>query len=370
MEKDEDAAGEPDTALADLRTMVLDLKRQLAAFAASDESAASPRGFTRRAEKPDRAMKYRFAAEPLPKGGNWPLQGISRKVAFHRGTGVTIPYCQNATCAKERARHWHRDCPNVGKGGVSAHSFSGEDIENSVFAARFQRAIDNDNSEEFDALCIQAGGKLGIVANLSACSFCEDDGECLVSAIDKYTDIAKSADTDALHVNTFTARNNDTPLPVPVTRTFADIIGGTGFTVEAPDSEPHANMNMMSAVAQPASSDGYATSTDEGGRRTISATAQARLCSTRRWCWFGCHHQWNQLCRQQRTSIEHGDLGELSPDAIPTRRQGRHRARQGFWYRIPTHPLPPPIWGAPPSPNYSPGPTTDEEDEPSFDRQL
>ncbi|KAK3258192.1 hypothetical protein CYMTET_32753 [Cymbomonas tetramitiformis] len=42
MEKDEDAAGEPDTALADLRTMDLDLKRQLAAFTASDESAASP----------------------------------------------------------------------------------------------------------------------------------------------------------------------------------------------------------------------------------------------------------------------------------------------------------------------------------------
>ncbi|KAK3239783.1 hypothetical protein CYMTET_50313 [Cymbomonas tetramitiformis] len=64
-------------------------------------------------------------------------------------------------------------------------------------------------------------------------------------------------------------------------------------------------------------------------------------------------------------SIERRDPGELSPDAIPPRRQGRHRARQGFW--IPTHPPPPPIEDAPPSPDYSPGSTTDEEDETSTD---
>ncbi|KAK3238266.1 hypothetical protein CYMTET_51710 [Cymbomonas tetramitiformis] len=89
----EDTAGATDdTALSDLRTMVLDLKREWAAFNTdSDESSASPRGFTRRAEKSDRRMKQ-------------------------------------------------RDCPNGGKGGVSAQSFSSEDIENSVFAARFQRA--------------------------------------------------------------------------------------------------------------------------------------------------------------------------------------------------------------------------------------
>ncbi|KAK3246665.1 hypothetical protein CYMTET_43803 [Cymbomonas tetramitiformis] len=49
MERDEHAADEPDSALlADLRTMVLDLKRQLVAFTASDESTPSPRGYTPR----------------------------------------------------------------------------------------------------------------------------------------------------------------------------------------------------------------------------------------------------------------------------------------------------------------------------------
>ncbi|KAK3258191.1 hypothetical protein CYMTET_32752 [Cymbomonas tetramitiformis] len=171
--------------------------------------------------------------------------------------------------------------------------FSGKGVENSVFAARFQRAIDDDNSEEFDALFILAGGKPDIVADLSACSLCEDDGERLVSAIDRrvhrHCEECRQRVKDALHINTFTARN-DMSLPVvpaatrpstaasvelrggvdgsarlhpfmpqPVTRTFADFIGGTGFTVGTSDSEPHANMNMISAVAQPAHSDGYAT---------------------------------------------------------------------------------------------------------------
>ncbi|KAK3270026.1 hypothetical protein CYMTET_21554 [Cymbomonas tetramitiformis] len=52
-------------------------------------------------------------------------------------------------------------------------------------------------------------------------------------------------------------------MPQPVTRTFADVIGATGFTAEAPDSEPPLHMNMMSAAAQTAGSDGYATSTDD-----------------------------------------------------------------------------------------------------------
>ncbi|KAK3273055.1 hypothetical protein CYMTET_18687 [Cymbomonas tetramitiformis] len=44
-------------------------------------------------------------------------------------------------------------------------------------AARFQHAIDHDDVEEFDALCVLAGGKPDIVADVSACSFCEEDGE-------------------------------------------------------------------------------------------------------------------------------------------------------------------------------------------------
>ncbi|KAK3241312.1 hypothetical protein CYMTET_48905 [Cymbomonas tetramitiformis] len=66
MEKDNgdlDATG----GLADLRTMVLDLKRQLAAFVAPDCSEPATRGYTPRADKPDRRIKTRFATTPLPK---------------------------------------------------------------------------------------------------------------------------------------------------------------------------------------------------------------------------------------------------------------------------------------------------------------
>ncbi|KAK3235092.1 hypothetical protein CYMTET_54683 [Cymbomonas tetramitiformis] len=69
------------------------LRRQLAALVNSAESEPSPRGFTPRADKLERRHKTRFAASPLPKGGNW-SQSISKKVAFHRDTGATV------TCAK------------------------------------------------------------------------------------------------------------------------------------------------------------------------------------------------------------------------------------------------------------------------------
>ncbi|KAK3251157.1 hypothetical protein CYMTET_18995 [Cymbomonas tetramitiformis] len=80
--------------LADLRTIIiLDLKRQLAAFTASDGPATSPRGYTPRADKPDRRMKTRFATKPLTTGGNcWSHEGTSKKAAFHRDTGATVPY--------------------------------------------------------------------------------------------------------------------------------------------------------------------------------------------------------------------------------------------------------------------------------------
>ncbi|KAK3279258.1 hypothetical protein CYMTET_12851 [Cymbomonas tetramitiformis] len=117
-----------DTALADyLRIMVLALKRQLAAFTASDGSAPSPRGYIPRADKPGRRMKTRFAAKPLAERGNWP-QGISKKVVFHRGTSATVPYCQNAACAKGCARRWHRDCPNGGKGVLGLGMLQPADI--------------------------------------------------------------------------------------------------------------------------------------------------------------------------------------------------------------------------------------------------
>ncbi|KAK3273926.1 hypothetical protein CYMTET_17861 [Cymbomonas tetramitiformis] len=149
MERYERATDSPDSDIADLRTMVLDLKRQLAALTNSNDSPPAINcGFTPRAGKASRQMK-------------------------------------------------NRD-------GLSAYSFN-EEAENSVLAARFQHAIDNDNAEEFEALCVLAGGKPDIVADISACSFCEEDGEALISAIDEYTDMARRVDTGMLNVNTFTA---------------------------------------------------------------------------------------------------------------------------------------------------------------------
>ncbi|KAK3249460.1 hypothetical protein CYMTET_41117 [Cymbomonas tetramitiformis] len=270
MEKDIDdsaTAGE----IADLRTMVLDLKRQLADFLVAAESEPSPRGFTPRADKPDRRVKTRFAASPLPKGGNW-SQSVSRKVAFHRDTGATIPYCQNHVCAKGKARHWHRDCPNGGRTGLSAYAFA-EEAENSVLAARFQHAIDHGDPVEFDALCMLAGGKPQVFTDLSACSFCEEDGEVLVSAVTEFSEMARTAGASPFNINTFTAdlpvvseptapsppasveseeewTGPPNPFCPPVTRTFADFIEGTGVALGAP-GEPAASMGLLSAVGAP-----------------------------------------------------------------------------------------------------------------------
>ncbi|KAK3239572.1 hypothetical protein CYMTET_50509 [Cymbomonas tetramitiformis] len=256
--------------IADLRTMVLDLKRQLSTFLVTAESEPSPRGFTPRADKPDRRVKTRFAASPLPKGGNW-SQSVSRKVAFHRDSGATIPYCQNQVCATGKARHWHRDCPNGGRTGLSAYAFA-EEAENSVLAARFQHAIDNGDPVEFDALCMLAGGKPEVFTDLSACSFCEEDGEALVPAVTEFSEMARTAGTTTFNVNTFTAdlpvvseppahsppasveseeewTGPPNPFCPPVTRTFADFIGSTGVAL-VPD-EPTPSMNLLSAIEEP-----------------------------------------------------------------------------------------------------------------------
>ncbi|KAK3246664.1 hypothetical protein CYMTET_43802 [Cymbomonas tetramitiformis] len=172
-------------------------------------------------------MKTRFATKPLATGGNW-SQGTSKKAAFHRDTGVTVPYCQNAVCAKGLARHWHGDCPNGGRNGLLAYSFTSEEADNSVLAARFQQAIDHDNAEEFDALCVPV-------------------------------------------------RPTRTPvMPPPVTRTFADFINNAGFTVEAPDPEPYVHMNMLSAAVQHESGDGYATG-DTGDEDVAPQQPPARI---------------------------------------------------------------------------------------------
>ncbi|KAK3263814.1 hypothetical protein CYMTET_27402 [Cymbomonas tetramitiformis] len=125
------------------------MKRQLAALTDStDESRPATRGFTPRAGKTDRRMKTtRFATKPLAVGGNW-SQGTSKKLTV---TPVRPFRAARIRCAQGKARHWYRDCPHGGRSGISAYSFTSEEAENSVLAARFQYVIDHDNAEEFDA---------------------------------------------------------------------------------------------------------------------------------------------------------------------------------------------------------------------------
>ncbi|KAK3241854.1 hypothetical protein CYMTET_48419 [Cymbomonas tetramitiformis] len=231
-------------------------------------------GWTRQAGPPHQDPLRDHAP---PQGGNW-SQSISKKVAFHRDTGATVPYCQNQVCAKGKARHWHRDCPNGGRTGLSAYAFA-EEAENSVLAARFQHAIGHDDAVEFDALCMLAGGKPDIFADISACSFCEEGGEALVSAVAEFSELARTATASTFNVNTFTAdmptvskptarsppasvdsdeewTGPPNPFCPPVTRTFADFIESTGIALGAPD-EPPVSMNLLSAVDAPGGVVGY-----------------------------------------------------------------------------------------------------------------
>ncbi|KAK3280768.1 hypothetical protein CYMTET_11411 [Cymbomonas tetramitiformis] len=202
-------------------------------------------------------------------------------------------------------------------------------------------------------------------------------------------------------------------MPPPVTRSFANVISGTGFKVEAPDPEPYVHMNMLSAIDRPESGDGCATD-DTGGEGVAPTQPPTRLgcgapvtglgrsfitsslvCTRFVMCataapltasgvgGAGAHvctaptvggAGWAAPAAAMPAALppagspdEWDPSEELSPDAIPPRRHGRHRARQGFWLApwagyIPTHPPPPPLSDAPPSPDYSPGPTTDEEE--------
>ncbi|KAK3272079.1 hypothetical protein CYMTET_19601 [Cymbomonas tetramitiformis] len=421
MEKDIgdlDATGE----IADLRTMVLDLKRQLAAFLVTDESEPSPRGFTPRADKPDRRVKTRFAASPLPKGGNW-SQTVSEKVAFHRDTGATIPYCQNQVCAKGKARHWHRDCPNGGRTGLSAYAFA-EEAENSVLAAKFQHTIDHDDPVKFDALC--------------------EDGEALVSAVTEFSEMARAAGASTFNVNTFTADLTEVsephahsppasvesgeewtgppnPFCPPVTRTFADFIESAGIALEASD-EPTPNMNLLSTINDPGhmmnyEAAAYATSDDDEEAASValpqprygcgsgiprfgrSLLTSSLMCALFVICATAAPHAVAgvggadaRTCTAppvggatltasavpttgtSPTAMLRTDLGDAvggaSTAAIPPHRQTRYRElRQGF-HTLRSVPRPPWLYDpdldlVPPSPPYPPPPYSSDDEEPS-----
>ncbi|KAK3276740.1 hypothetical protein CYMTET_15214 [Cymbomonas tetramitiformis] len=259
----------------DLLEIILGLRKEVKQL--SDRVNA--KGFTPRADKPrtGREMKYRlFAALPLPTEGNW-SQGTSKKVAFHKGTGQTIPLCGNATCMESRLRHWHRNCPRGGGPRAGAHSFSPEHAEGDFFAVQFQHAIDTGDNDRFQALCLLAGGKPELFDDFSTCSFDVDDA--VLDEVEEYMQYCQPADThmgvcsvggDAVnvHINSFqTVDGSKIPPPVQpaVTATgspsvvsectaphpvdplhtqipdlsFADHIARMGgFTVEAGDQDP------------------------------------------------------------------------------------------------------------------------------------
>ncbi|KAK3270105.1 hypothetical protein CYMTET_21485 [Cymbomonas tetramitiformis] len=99
-----------------------------------------------------------------------------------------------------------------------------EDVEGDFYAAAFQHAIDNNDTDRFDALCFLAGGKPVMLEDLSAASFCVGD-TVETHAIDEYLGCCQPADTrfgvcavgGAMHVNNFQVHDKilDNALDVP-----------------------------------------------------------------------------------------------------------------------------------------------------------
>ncbi|KAK3272851.1 hypothetical protein CYMTET_18883 [Cymbomonas tetramitiformis] len=153
-----------------------------------------------------------------------------------------IPLCQHSTCTSAQARHWHRDCPHGGpraeKTAAGAHSFAVQEVEGDFYAAAFQHAIDNNDTDRFDALCFLAGGKPVMLEDLSAASFCVDD-TVETHAIDEYLECCQPADTrfgvcavgGAMHVNNFQVH---------------DKIPGDALDVPPPPAPPAAPQSVVS----------------------------------------------------------------------------------------------------------------------------
>ncbi|KAK3284920.1 hypothetical protein CYMTET_7447 [Cymbomonas tetramitiformis] len=96
--------------------------------------------------------KHRFAASPLPKGGNWP-QGIrkqgARSISFHSASSAFVQECP--LCPG----HFHDTarCPEVSGSCDIELRDAAMDLDEVVSA--FQTAFDNENDEDFADLCHQ-----------------------------------------------------------------------------------------------------------------------------------------------------------------------------------------------------------------------
>ncbi|KAK3241853.1 hypothetical protein CYMTET_48418 [Cymbomonas tetramitiformis] len=212
-----------------------------------------------------------------------------------------------------------------------------------------------------------AGGKPDIFADLSACSFCEEDGEALVSAVTEFSELARTAGASTFNVNTFTANvpvvsgpvahsppasvesgeewtGPPNPFCPPVTRTFTDFIESTGVALGSPDGPP-VSMNLFSAVEAPEgvmSCEPATYATDDDDEDASVALPQPR---------YGCGRSIPGFGRSFLTSslVRYWEL------------------RQGFrFYGF--LPLPPelvdPDPPVPSSPPYSPPPYSSEDEAP------
>ncbi|KAK3289331.1 hypothetical protein CYMTET_3230 [Cymbomonas tetramitiformis] len=218
------------SALSDLSSIVLDLKKQVAALTAK----LNGHGFTPRSAKAGRpgTMKTRFAAGDLPTSGNWP-QGLSKKIVFDKNNAQFVPVCGHSLCRKGNAKHWHRDCPHGGpraeKGeSASMNAFATADYELDFLATNFQTALDEHDSDRFNALCILAGGRPELVDEIPATAL---DTEDVSAPLDEYAAFLPPA---GVHIGTFSVGN---AIPQPGV-TFASIDLESANCANAADDRP------------------------------------------------------------------------------------------------------------------------------------
>ncbi|KAK3253492.1 hypothetical protein CYMTET_37260 [Cymbomonas tetramitiformis] len=359
--------------LSDLTAIILDVKRQLKVLT----DRVNGRGFTPRADK-----------HKIGNGGG------GSGVRCATGSGDFIPFCQNSTCKKDEARH----CPNGGRHGAggSFHSFSLGDVENDLLAEQFQTAMDEHDGARFDAPCLLAGGKPEMLDGVSACAFGlepeRDDG-----ALRDFLPYCQPV----THMGGFTVggiesgisaaacthvREDPPPAPPPaaITHAYPDESDASDDGVMMPVDPMHAHEPDL-CFADKIAQRGGLSITAEGkdlAMRHMHAESETDSCGSDVGVESaaGCDPSDETTASapaltSTALACREAGLGAAAPAAIPPRRHGRHRARQGLHNApiglyIPVHPPPPPLyWDAPPSPDYSPGPTTDEEEgeDPSHD---
>ncbi|KAK3285737.1 hypothetical protein CYMTET_6671 [Cymbomonas tetramitiformis] len=169
-------ATEEQPAIVDLTSIILDLKGYVKNLTDRMDGA---KGFTPRAAKPN--VTHRFAAKDIPSGGNWGHTEHNKRVAFQ---GQRRVHPRSARELHVRLSGRRRDIgtgiartagrlrtPPITSIGMLNNMTLG-DYENDLYAEQFQAALESDDGERFDALCLLAGGKPEMCCDeISTCSF-------------------------------------------------------------------------------------------------------------------------------------------------------------------------------------------------------